>query len=178
LASFNNILYESPNKTSPEKEVSSRAVSDKGKATPDNVQKAYDTEFQNIKDISAKISELCKYIWAGSLATFFALITAQQNTRAFDFYSASKTIIFAAAIFGSLAFLFDYLQYVSGLVQATKVKKWFEGTTDPNPADFGPVAHSLWTKANFVFFCAKNAFAALAAISMIIAISMLYCHTL
>jgi hypothetical protein len=158
--------------------VSNREALDKSRIVPDGRQKAYDTEFQNIAAISTKLSELCKYIWAGSLATFFALITAQQNTRAFDFYTTNKTIIFAAAIFGSLAFIFDYLQYLSALVHATRVAKWFERTPDANSEDFSRVAHSLWTKANFLFFCTKNAFAALAAISMIIAISMLYRHTL
>lgn len=158
--------------------MSNRGAPNKSKTAPDNVQKAYDTEFQNIKDISAKISELCKYIWAGSLATFFALITAQQNTRAFDFYTANKTIIFATAIFGSLAFIFDYLQYLSALAHATTIVKWFERTNNPDPRDFSHVVVSLWTKANFLFFCIKNAFAALAAISMIIAISILYRHTL
>jgi hypothetical protein len=136
--------------------------------------KAYQAEAQNIPTVSGKLSELCKYIWAGSIATFFALLTASSGTRAFEFYSANKTIVFAAAILGSFAFLFDYLQNLSALTHAKRLVRWIE-QTDPIRIDqFNNMVASTWTRANFAFFCLKNLCAVLAAIAMMTGISIFF----
>jgi hypothetical protein len=51
----------------------------------DALQKGYDNEAAKIPELSAKMSELCKFVWAGSLALYFAALTTAKADAAGTF---------------------------------------------------------------------------------------------
>jgi hypothetical protein len=75
------------------------AVTGHENMTAEEVQRAYNNEVQDVPKFSGRMSDLCKYIWAGSMATLFALLT--HPTERWSFW---------AAVAGALAFILDYLQ--------------------------------------------------------------------
>jgi hypothetical protein len=121
------------------------------------LQKAYEEVAKNISTLSKKISELCKYIWAGSLALFYAALSSGKDTVAYAFYQQNKFYIFGAAVCGSIALISDYLQNVSGLKKAEEIVGWIE----KNPGNITRdqlTAHRTtgYSKANIFFFRLKN----------------------
>jgi hypothetical protein len=73
-------------------------------------QEAYLRESAYIPEFTGRISDLCKYVWGGALAIFYALVTSDPTGSAYKFLGSQRYVLFIAAIAGSLAFLFDYLQ--------------------------------------------------------------------
>lgn len=138
-------------------------------------QDAYNREAANVPLFAGKISELCKYVWAGALAIFYALATTGPNSAANAFTSTQRSLLFIAAIAGALAFLFDYLQNLSAYLHARLLKHWME-TTNPIPHDeYNRRTKSVFSAANAAFFFAKNAAVLVTAslIAYVIAIGFL-----
>jgi len=128
------------------------AVSD---IAPDDLQKAYATEAANIPKFGGKLSELCKYVWAGSLAITYALATTEKVVPAFT--GVHRLLWIAAAGAGALALLFDYLQYLAAFIHARGFVDWIESA--PKPIDreqFNRNTISAYSQANAFFFWAKN----------------------
>jgi hypothetical protein len=120
---------------------------------PQERQAAYNSEAANISDFSAKISDLCKYVWAGSLAIFYALVTSSTQT----FVGQQRSLLFIAAIAGALAFLFDYLQNISAYLHASKITAWLESKDEKIEIDeFNKQTESVYSFANQAFFVLKN----------------------
>jgi hypothetical protein len=125
--------------------------------TPTQKQAAYDSGVENVSKFSARISELCKIVWAGALAIFYALVTAEPGSAATKFIGTQRTILFAAAVAGSLALLFDYLQNISAYVHASRLTAWIARTTGTIPAaTYNAKTKDFWACANTFFFGAKN----------------------
>jgi hypothetical protein len=134
------------------------------------LQKAYDDEVANLPKFGGKISELCKYVWAGSLAIAYALVTTEKPIPAFS--GTLKFVWVAAAGVGAVALLLDYLQYLSAFFHARNFVRWIE--TVPKPIElqtFNANTVSFFSRANSFFFWAKNA--AVFASAALIAIAVI-----
>ncbi len=122
----------------------------------ESLQKAYDNEASNIPTFSTKISELCKYIWAGSLAFFYATLSSAKDTVAYTFYQQNRHFIFAAAICGSIALIADYVQNLCGFKHAGAIVHWIEDTPNITRNQFNAHTTTIYSKLNTVFFVLKN----------------------
>jgi len=120
------------------------------------LQAAYDKEAENIPTFSTKISELCKYIWAGSLAFFYATISSGKDTVAYTFYQQNQHYIFAAAVCGSIALVADYVQNVCGFRHAELLVHWIENTSDITRKQYNAHTTTVYSKLNTFFFWLKN----------------------
>ena len=121
-----------------------------------DLQAAYDTEAKNIPTFSTKISELCKFIWAGSLAFFYATLSSGKDTVAFTFYHQNSPYILIAAICGSIALIADYLQNVAGFKHANALVEWIENTENITTGQFNAHTTTIYLKINSFFFIVKN----------------------
>jgi hypothetical protein len=119
-------------------------------------QDAYNTSVDNISKFSARISELCKFVWAGALAIFYALVTAEPTSAASKFIGAERPFLFVAAAAGALAFLFDYLQNISAYIQATRLADWIKDRNTISADVYNRRTKDGWSAANEFFFIAKN----------------------
>ena len=119
-------------------------------------QGAYDTSVENISKFSARISELCKFVWAGALAIFYALVTADPTGGAAKFIGAQRPLLFIAAIAGALAFLFDYLQNITAYIQATRLADWIKDRNKIAASTYNKRTKDGWAAANAIFFVLKN----------------------
>jgi hypothetical protein len=120
-------------------------------------QKAYDSAVGDIAHFSESISELCKFVWAGSLAIFYALIVSEPSGSAEKLVGAQRPILFIAAIAGSLAFLFDYLQKISAYTHACYLANWIGESDEEIPLDeYNSKTTSIWSTLNNFFFILKN----------------------
>jgi len=119
-------------------------------------QDAYDREVANISVFAARISELCKYVWGGSLAIFYALATAEPTSAAYKFVAPQRSALFVAASAGALAFLCDYLQVISAYLHAHFLAHWIENTAPIPAREFNRRTSSLFSRANSFFFFSKN----------------------
>ena len=128
-----------------------------------DLQAAYDKEAANIPTFSTKISELCKFIWAGSLAFFYATMSSAKDTVAFTFYQQNARYILIAAICGSIALISDYVQNVAGFKHARKLVEWIENTEPITRNDFNAHTSSVYLKINSFFFFCKNVCCVVAA---------------
>jgi hypothetical protein len=130
------------------------------------IQHAYESEAGNIQKFSGKMSELCKYVWAGSMATLFALLTSAPDTPAAAFFSANRTLIALAALAGSAAFLLDYLQNAAAYKHFNKITHWIEGRATFTREAYNTQTNSGWLSASQCLFVVKN-FCALAAAALL-----------
>jgi len=119
-------------------------------------QDAYNTSVENISKFSARISELCKFVWAGALAIFYALVTAGPTSAASKFIGAQRPLLFIAAIAGALAFLFDYLQNITAYIQATRLVDWIKDRNTITVTTYNKRTRDGWAIANEIFFVLKN----------------------
>lgn len=88
-------------------------------------------------------------IWAGALAIFYALATAEPTSAATKFIGAQRSLLFIAAIAGSLAFLFDYLQNVTSYIHASRLATWLAGPEPTVPAkEYEDRLDDFWAQAN------------------------------
>jgi hypothetical protein len=134
----------------------------------DELQKAYANEAANIPKFGGKVSELCKYVWVGSLAIAYTLATADKPIPAFS--GGQKYILIAAAGAGSLALLFDYLQYLSAYLHARRFVRWIESSSGPIELKvFNGKTVSIFSYANSCFFWAKNFAVFISAILIVVA---------
>jgi len=124
--------------------------------TDAEIQLAYDHESEKIPVHSGKMSELCKYIWAGSMATLFALLTAASGTPAASFFSANRMLIVISAVSGSAAFLLDYLQNAAEYQHFNTVVAWIEGRTSFTRQEYNKQTRTAWLSAANCFFFVKN----------------------
>jgi hypothetical protein len=120
------------------------------------LQAAYDKEADNIPTFSNKISELCKYIWAGSLAFFYATISSGKDTVAYTFYAKNQHYIFAAAVCGSIALIADYVQNVCGFRHAELLVDWIETTKEITRKQYNNHTTTIYSNLNTFFFWLKN----------------------
>jgi hypothetical protein len=120
-----------------------------------SLQAAYENEAKNIPTFSAKISELCKFIWAGSLAFFYATLSSGKDTVAFAFYQQNRPYIFAAAVFGSIGLISDYAQNVCGFKHAGELVHWIETTRNITRDQFNAHTTTIYSKFNTFFFGLK-----------------------
>ena len=134
--------------------------------TDAEIQHAYENEAQNIPKFSGKMSELCKYIWAGSMATLFALLTSAAGTPAASFFSANRSLIVLAAVAGSAAFLLDYLQNAAAYRHFNNVAHWIESRDTFTREAYNEQTNSGWLSASRGLFVVKN-FCALAAAALL-----------
>jgi hypothetical protein len=130
----------------------------------EELQAEYNSESDGIPIYSAKISEICKYIWAGSLAFFYATLSSGKETVAYGFYQQNKHYILAAAICGSIALIADYVQNVCGLEHASKFTNWIENTDEITRDQFNAHTTSVYSKLNTLFFWLQNIFCIAAAL--------------
>lgn len=121
-----------------------------------DLQAAYDKEAKNIPTFSTKISELCKFIWAGSLAFFYATLSAGRDTVAFTFYHENAPFILIAAICGSIALIADYVQNVAGFKHSKEIVIWIESTSKITRDQFNAHTATIYLKINSFFFVIKN----------------------
>jgi len=119
-------------------------------------QDAYNNSVGNVEKFSARISELCKFVWAGALAIFYALVTAESASGAAKFVGSQRTLLFIAAIAGALAFLFDYLQNITAYIQATKLADWIKNRSTIAVTTYNARTKDGWSMANEAFFVLKN----------------------
>lgn len=142
---------------------------------PDNLspaekQAGYDAANKDAAEFSGKISELCKYVWAGALAIFYALVTAEPTSAAAKFVGVQRPLLFIAAIAGSLAFLFDYLQNITAHIHASKLTSWLANTSGAIlRKEYDKRLGDVWAQANTYLFVAKNV-AVLAAATLVAAV--------
>jgi hypothetical protein len=134
------------------------------------VARIYERESQKYSAFAARMSDLCRYIWAGSLATFFSLLLAAEKTRAFEFYAANKSLLLVIVILSSAALLLDYVQSIAGFRTAGSVANWVEGGPPYRQADYQALADSGWFRLNVWCFVLKNICAIAAAILLGIAV--------
>ena len=132
-------------------------MADRAHLSEKEAQDAYDSEFGNLSEFSGKISELCKYVWAGSLAIFYALITSDPTSTANNLLGSQRSLLFIAAIAGALAFLFDYLQNFCAYLHARLLVDWLESSKGAVDLDeYNRRTTSVFSMANVFFFYAKN----------------------
>src|SRR5436309_15110450 len=102
-------------------------MADKTHLSEQEAQAVYDSMVAHMSERAAKISELCKYVWVGSLAIFYALVTAPTE----KFTNHQRSLLFIAASAGALAFLFDYLQNLSAYLHARFFADWLKSSEGP-----------------------------------------------
>jgi hypothetical protein len=86
------------------------------------------------------------------------LCTAEPSSAAAKYIGTQRTILFVAAVAGSLAFLFDYLQNISAYIDASRLTAWLARTTGAIPTTkYNARTNDFWAGANTFFFIAKNA---------------------
>jgi hypothetical protein len=133
--------------------------------SPKRKQAGYDAANKDAAEFSGRISELCKYVWAGALAIFYALVTAEPKSAAFT--GDQRLLLFIAAIAGSLAFLFDYLQNVTAYRHASKLADWLLNSSGAIPFKaYEKRLNDFWAQANTFFFVVKN-FSVLVAAALV-----------
>jgi hypothetical protein len=128
------------------------------------VNAIYERVSKTYIEFAARMSELCRYIWAGSLATFFSLLLAGERTRAVEFYAANKSLLLVIVILSSAALLLDYVQNWAGFRTAKSVIDWVERSSRHTRAGYLAVIDSPWLRLNVWCFALKNICAILAAI--------------
>jgi hypothetical protein len=138
------------------------------------IQEAYNSEFENIKIFANKISELCKLIWIGSLATYFAALTTGRESPGAAFYSSGRYLLLAAAICGTGAFVCEYIQNLCGYKHASQFTDWIEnqmeGANKIAYVEYNSRTDTAWAKMNGYFFLSKNIFAFASAVCILVAI--------
>jgi hypothetical protein len=122
----------------------------------EELQAAYEKEAANIPTFSTKISELCKYVWAGSLAFFYATLSSAKDTVAYAFYQQNSRYIVGAAVCGSIALIADYAQNISGFKHASKLVYWIENTKNITKDQFNAHTTTVYSRLNTFFFGIKN----------------------
>jgi hypothetical protein len=122
----------------------------------EELQAHYKDESDNIPVFSAKISELCKYIWAGSLAFFYATLNSATGTAAGEFYQQNKHTIFAVAVCGSVGLICDYLQNVCALKHSDDLVDWIENTKNITRGQYNDHTKSVYSRLDDIFFWLKN----------------------
>jgi hypothetical protein len=131
--------------------------------TAEEVQRAYDNEVQDIPKFSGRMSDLCKYIWAGSLGTLFALLTAAPATPAANFYAVNRSLVIAAAVAGSIAFVLDYLQNAVAYLHANRIVTWIERQTSIKRHEYNAKVNGELAPTGRALFVLKNLLALAAA---------------
>jgi hypothetical protein len=143
------------------------------------LQTSYDAEVANIPAFAAKISELCKYIWAGSLAFFYATLSSGRDTVAHTFYIQNKCYIFATAVFASIALIADYIQNLCGLKHAETLTEWIESIEDTEKisrTQYNAHTSTVYSRLNTLFFNLKNACCIVAALLVMCSIISFIAH--
>lgn len=148
----------------------SNEVEDDDSVPEDVLTKAFDNEFTNINRFADKISELCKFVWAGSLATYFALLMSPKDTPGSIFFIQSKCFLLAAAACGTAAYVCDYLQSIYGYSHAMRIVSWIHQEDDVTYTKFNQMTESKYSRLNSLFFILKNVFAIIAAVLLVCAI--------
>jgi len=138
--------------------------------TPAEIQSAYASESQKLPTYSGKMSELCKFVWAGSMATLFAVMTAAPDSTAAKFYSDNHYFMIGAAAAGSIAFLLDYLQNVTVYCHYKGLVHWIEGRTKFFREEYNQQTQSNWLAVAHVLFIVKNVCALAAAMLLALAV--------
>jgi hypothetical protein len=120
------------------------------------------------------MSELCKFVWAGSLALFLAALTSDQSKVVTSFYGNSRWFLLLAAICGSLSMVFEYLQFVSGYKHAVNFVTWIErqvtARTPITCSSYNQNTTTGLSRLNDAFFVAKNISALAAAVLIALAV--------
>jgi hypothetical protein len=142
----------------------------------EEVQTSYDAEVANIPASAAKISELCKYIWAGSLAFFYATLSSGRDTIAHTFYIENKCYILATAVFASIALIADYIQNLCGLKHAETLTEWIENTEIISRAQYNAHTSTVYSRLNTLFFYLKNVCCIVAALLIMCSIISFISH--
>jgi|SRR5580693_3356422 hypothetical protein len=143
------------------------------------LQASYDAEVANIPAFAAKISEVCKYIWAGSLAFFYATLSSGTDTVAHTFYIQNKCYIFATAVFASIALIADYVQNLCGLKHAETLTEWIESienTENISRTQYNAHTSTVYSKLNSLFFYLKNVCCIAAALLIMCSIIRFIAH--
>jgi hypothetical protein len=120
----------------------------------EEIQSSYNDEQKNISTFSGKLSESCKYAWAGALALFFTSIVA-ANAETLARFKSVFDLLWIAAFFGALAFLLEIFQYIAAYVHARTFTAWMAAQTEIAKGDHDKKAYGPLTKANFILFVLK-----------------------
>lgn len=97
--------------------------------------------------ITSKISDSCRFVGFGLLAVFYAIKTDANEFTA-KVLEAHPTLVFCVGLFGALAVLFDYFQYLAAHISVERALKRTETYDYP---------HDLALAARYAFYFAKQA---------------------
>ena len=145
----------------------------------EELQASYDLEVANISAFAAKMSELCKYVWAGSLAFFYATLSSGRDTVAHTFYVQNKWYIVASAVFASIALTADYIQNLCALKHAEILTNWIESIDDTkniSRTQYNAHTSTVYSRLNTVFFNLKNVCCIIAALLIMCSIISFVAH--
>jgi hypothetical protein len=132
--------------------------------TDAEIQRAYEKEAEILPRSTGKMSELCKYAWAGSMAVMFTLLTAEEKTRAAEFLTKNRYFMIGAAVCGSVAFVLDYLQNLAAYKHSRNIVDWIEARTTFTREDYNQQTQGFWLSTSKVLFFVKNCFAVASAV--------------
>ena len=115
---------------------------------------------QQKSDVSAKISETCRYIGFGLVALYYA---TKVGDSAFTIVLREHQPfwIFLVGLMGALTILSDYLQYFCGYWSA-------ENALKRDPPDYD--SESEWYRARRAFFYTKQGTALVGAVALVVLI--------
>lgn len=78
------------------------------------------------RHVSSKISDLSRYIGFGLVAVAYAILTS-DSAPILKLYGERRILVLAAAGLGTLAIIFDYIQFLAGYLAVQKALKNVEG---------------------------------------------------
>jgi hypothetical protein len=130
--------------------------------TKEEIQSSYDKEIESIRTQTARISELCKYSWAGALAIFFSLVVAAKDSEAARFTHGIR-FLWLAAIAGAIAFIFEFLQFIFAYIHSRRFADWLGEQRQVSKPQHDAQTTSFLVTLNLAFFRLKIVASLLAA---------------
>ena len=86
-------------------------------------QKILDSQFADERAFAGRLSDVAKFVWAGTLALFYGAMFADKGALA-DFFHAGGLWLWLAAICGGAALAFDLVKNWAGLTLSRDAQVW------------------------------------------------------
>jgi hypothetical protein len=131
--------------------------------TKEEIQSSYNNEQKNIGKFSGLLSTSCKYAWAGSLAIFFSTIVA-ANADTLKTFQSVFYFLWAAALLGAMAFIFEIVQYCFAYWHAKTFTWWLAEQRTVTLDNVTKHTNSWKSQANITFFYLKLACSTISAL--------------
>lgn len=90
--------------------------------TDDEKKEARKKVLEQKEKVSARISDLCRYIGFGLVAVVYAILTSDSKT-VISIYEHYTGLLLGVAALGVLTIIVDYLQYLGGYYSVEKALK-------------------------------------------------------